>query len=234
MPHSHLWPVAVQSLGRVWLFATPWTAAQQASPSFASSRSPPTLMSTESVMPSNHLILCRPLLLLPAIFPSVRVFSNESALCIRWPEYRSYLQKALEIHSLFTTSPPLSGPFIFLSCGMTVVTSKEVSLFLLLLVLWDFLHSAAGINFKTVHRLHHPLLSHALPCAICLLHPWNTLPPLTAQHVHGSPDQQKRLGLFMLSGSFLTGKVRTRIFVLFFGCAMWACVILNFLIRDWT
>ena len=81
---------SVQSLGRVWLFATPWTAAHQASLSIANSQSPPKPMSIESVMPSNHLILCRPLLLLPSIFPSIRVFSNESALHIRWPKYWSF------------------------------------------------------------------------------------------------------------------------------------------------
>ena len=74
---------SAQSLSHVWLFATPWTAAHQASLSITSSRSLCKLMSIESVMPSNHLILCRPLLLLPSIFPSISVFSNESAPCIR-------------------------------------------------------------------------------------------------------------------------------------------------------
>ena len=78
---------SVQSLSRVQLFATPWTAAQQASLSITNSRSLLKLMSIKSVMPSNHLILCRPLLLLPSIFPSIRVFSNESVLRIRWPKY---------------------------------------------------------------------------------------------------------------------------------------------------
>ena len=76
----------VQSLSHGWLFAIPWTAACQASLSFAISRSLLKLMSIKSVMPSNHLILCRPLLLLPSIFPSIRVFSNELALRIRWPK----------------------------------------------------------------------------------------------------------------------------------------------------
>ena len=76
---------SVQSLSCVRLFATPWTAARQASLSNTNSRSPPKPMSIESVMPSNHLILCHPLLLLPSIFPSIRVFSSESALRIRWP-----------------------------------------------------------------------------------------------------------------------------------------------------
>ena len=79
-----------QSLSHVWLFATPWTTAHQASLSITNSRSPPKPMSIESVMPSYHLILCCPLLLLPSVFPSMRVFSNESALRIRQPKYRSF------------------------------------------------------------------------------------------------------------------------------------------------
>ena len=81
---------SVHSLSRVWLFETPWTIAHQASLSITNSGSPPKPMSIESVMPSNDLILCHPLLLLPSIFPSIRVFSNESALCIRWPKYWSF------------------------------------------------------------------------------------------------------------------------------------------------
>ena len=81
---------SVQLLSRVWLFATPWTAAGQASLSITTSRSSPKPMSIESVMPSNHLILCWPLLLLPSIFSSIRVFSNESAHRIRWPKYWSF------------------------------------------------------------------------------------------------------------------------------------------------
>ena len=81
---------SIQSLSRVQLFATPWTPARQASLSITNSQSPPKPMSIESVMSSNHLILCRPLLLLPSIFPSIRDFSNESALQIRWPEYWSF------------------------------------------------------------------------------------------------------------------------------------------------
>ena len=77
-------------LSRVRLFATPWTAAGQASLSITNSRNLLKLMSIESVMPSSHLILCRPLLLLPPIPPSIRVFSNESALHIRWPKYWSF------------------------------------------------------------------------------------------------------------------------------------------------
>ena len=80
----------VQSLSHVRLFATPWTAARQASLSITNSRSLLKLMSIESVMASNHLILCHPLLLLPSVFPSIRVFYNESVLCIRWPKYWSF------------------------------------------------------------------------------------------------------------------------------------------------
>ena len=81
---------SVQPLSRVWLFATPWIAARQASLSITNSWSLFKLMSIKLVMPSNHLILCRPLLLLPLIFPSIRVFPNESVLCIKWPNYWSF------------------------------------------------------------------------------------------------------------------------------------------------
>ena len=81
---------SVQSLSHVQLFATPWTAARQASLSITNSWSLLKLMSIESVMPSNHLILCHPFLLLTSIFPSIRVFSNESVICIRWPKYWSF------------------------------------------------------------------------------------------------------------------------------------------------
>ena len=82
---------SVQSLSRVWLFVTPWTAACQATLSITNSQSLLKHMSIESVMPSNHLILCRPLLLLPLIIPSIRVFSNVSVLDIRWPKYWSFI-----------------------------------------------------------------------------------------------------------------------------------------------
>ena len=81
---------SVQSLSRFWLFATPWTTAHQASLSITNSWSPPKPMSIESIMPSSHLILCRPLLLLPSISPSIRVFSNDSTLHMRWPKYWSF------------------------------------------------------------------------------------------------------------------------------------------------
>ena len=81
---------SVQLLSGVWLFATPWTAVHQASLSITTSRSLLKLMSIKLVMPSNHLILCHPLLLPPSVFPSLKVFSNESVLPIRWPKYWSF------------------------------------------------------------------------------------------------------------------------------------------------
>ena len=88
---------SVKSLSHVWLFATPWTVARQASLSITSSQSLLKLMSIKSVMPSNHLILCHPLLFLPSVFSRIRVFSNESVLRIRWPNYWSFS---------FSISPP--------------------------------------------------------------------------------------------------------------------------------
>ena len=92
--------VVVQSPRRVQLLVTPWTAARQASLSFTVSRSLLKLMSIELVMPSNHLVLCHPLLLLPSIFPSIRVFSNELALRIRWPK-----STAVDLLAKLSTGP---------------------------------------------------------------------------------------------------------------------------------
>ena len=90
MKYFLLYSCSVQSLSHVWFFATPWTAARQTSLSITNSRNLFKLISTESVMPSNHLILCRPLLLPPSIFSSIRVFFNESVLRNRWPKYYSF------------------------------------------------------------------------------------------------------------------------------------------------
>ena len=90
MNHAVCLVSSVQLLSHVWLFATPWTKAHQASLSITNSQSLLKLMSIESVMSSNHLILCHPLLLSPLIFPSIRVFSSESALPISWPKYWSF------------------------------------------------------------------------------------------------------------------------------------------------
>ena len=111
---------AVQSLSCVQLFATPWTAVHQASLSITNSQSLLRLMFIESVMPSNHLILCHPLLLLPSVFPRIRVFSNESALHIRWPKYWSFS---------FSISPSneYSGPISFRWTGWISLLSKGLS-----------------------------------------------------------------------------------------------------------
>ena len=95
---------SVQSLSRVQLFATPWTAAHQDSLSFTNSRSLLKLMSIERMIPSNHVILCRPLLLLPSLFPIIRVFSSDSVIHIRWPKYGSFS---------FSISPEYSGLISF-------------------------------------------------------------------------------------------------------------------------
>ena len=110
---------SVQSLSHVWLFATPWTTEHQASLSI-NSRSLLKLISIESVMPSNHPILCRPLLLLPSIFPSIRVFSNESALHFRWPKYWSFS---------FSISPSNEHPGLISSgwAGWISLPSKRLS-----------------------------------------------------------------------------------------------------------
>ena len=111
---------SVQLLSHVRLFATSWSIARQASLSITNSQSLPKPMCIESVMPPNHLILCYPLLLLPSIFPSIRVFSNESALHIRWPKYWSFS---------FSTSPSndYSGWFPLGWTGLMSLLSKTLS-----------------------------------------------------------------------------------------------------------
>ena len=124
------------SLSHVRLFANPWTAARQASLSIANSQSLPKPMSIESVMPSNHLILCRPLLLQPAIFPSIRVFSNESALHIRWPKYWSFS---------FSISPSNEHPGLISSPKDRMVGSPCSP--------WDSQESAPTPQFKSINSL---------------------------------------------------------------------------------
>ena len=134
---------SVQSLSCVWLFATPWTAACQASLFITNSRSPPKPMSVESVMPSNHLILCHPLLLLPSIFLQIRVFSNESALRIN-PEHpglicfrmdwldllavQGTLKSLLQHHSLKAAILQCSAFFIVQLSHPYITTGKTIAL----------------------------------------------------------------------------------------------------------
>ena len=110
----------VQSLSRVWLFATPWIAARQASLSITISRSSLKLTSIESMMPSSHLILCRPLLLLPPTPPSITVFSNESTLHMRWPKYRSFSFSIIP-------SKEIPGPISFRMDWLISLQSKGLS-----------------------------------------------------------------------------------------------------------
>ena len=131
---------SVQLLSCIQLFVTPWTTARQASLSITNSQSPPKPMSIESVMPSNHLILCHPLLLLPSIFPSITIFSNESALCIRWPKYWSLS---------FSISP---------SNEYSRLISFRIDWFDLLAVQEDFQESSPALQFKSINSLALSLL----------------------------------------------------------------------------
>ena len=116
--------VVVQSLSCVQLFATPWTAAQQVSLSFTVAQSLLKFISIESVMPSNHLILCFPLLLLPSIFPSIKVFSNELAIHNRWPKYWSFSILPINIQGCFPLG--LTGLISLLSKGFSRVFSSII------------------------------------------------------------------------------------------------------------
>ena len=182
---------SVQSLSRVRLFATPWTAASQASLSITNSCSPPKPMSIESVMPSNHLILCCPLFLLPSIFPSIRVFSNDSALCIRWPKYWSFtfnispsnehaglisfrmdldllavqgaLKSLLQHHSSKASILPCSAFFIVQLSHPYMTTGKTIAL-----TTWTSVDKVMSLLFNMLSRL----VITFLPRSKCLLISW--------------------------------------------------------------
>ena len=135
----------VQSLSRIQLFVTPWTAAHQDSLSITNSHSLVKLMSIESVMPSNYLILCRPLLLLLSMFPSIRVFSNEAALRIRWPKYWSFS---------FSISPSneYSGLISFTIDGFDFLVVQGPLKSLLQ-------HDSSSINSSVLNLLYVPTLT---------------------------------------------------------------------------
>ena len=140
---------SVQSLSCVQLFATPWAAACQASLSSNNSRSPPKLMSIESVMPSNHLILCRLLLPLPSVSPSSRAFSNESALPIRWPRYWIFS---------FSISPPNEHPGLIFRMDWSDLLAVQGTLKTLL----QHLSSKASILQRSaffIVQLSHPYMT---------------------------------------------------------------------------
>ena len=183
---------SVQSLSRVRLFETPWTAAYQAFLSITNSRSPPKPMSIESVMPSNHLILCRPLLLLPSVFPSIRGFSNKSALLIRWPEYWSFsfnispsneylglisfrmdwldllavqgtLKSLLQHHSSKASILQCSAFFTVQVSHPYMTTGKTIAL-----TRWTFVGKGMSLLFNMLSRL----VIAFLPRSKCLLISW--------------------------------------------------------------
>ena len=141
---------SVHSLSRVQLFVTTWTAACQASLSITTNfQSLPKLMSIKPVMPSKHLILCHPLLLLPSIFPSIRVFSNESALCIRWPKYWSFS---------FSISPPNEHPGLIFRMDWSDLLAVQGTLKTLL----QHLSSKASILQRSaffIVQLSHPYMT---------------------------------------------------------------------------
>ena len=152
---------SVQSLSPVQLFVTPWTAAHQASLSITNSQSLFKLMSIESVMPSNHLILCCPLLLPPSIFPSIRVFSNESALLMRWPKAVNYKQVWWEIiNSISSLQIQLNSSF------------KIPTMFISL-----------AIQFSSVTQ-SCPTLCDPMNCSTPGLPVYHQLPEFTQTHVH--------------------------------------------------
>ena len=183
---------SVQSLSNVWLLATPWTAEHQASLSITSSQNPHKPMSIESVMPSSHLILCRPLLLLPSIFSSIRVFSNESALHIRWPKYWSFsfsispsneysglislrmdwldllavqgtLKSLLQHHSSKSSILRCSAFFIIQLSHPYMTTGKTIAL-----TRWTFVGKVMSLLFNMLSRL----VITFLPRNKCLLISW--------------------------------------------------------------
>ena len=167
----------VQSLICVQLFATLWTVSLQTSLTITSSQSLPKLMSTESGMPSNHLILCNPLLLLPSIFPNIKVYWNESALCIRWPKYWSFsfsispsnehpglisfrmdwldllaiqgtLKSLLQHHSSKASILPYSALFIVQLSHPYMTTGKTIAL-----TRWTFVDKLMSLLFNMLSRL---------------------------------------------------------------------------------
>ena len=183
---------SVQSLSYVQLFATPWTAAHQASPSITNSQSLLKLMSIKSVIPSNHLILCHPLLLLPSIFPHIRVLSNESVLCIRSPKYWSFsfnispcneyseltflridwldllavqrtLKSLLQHHSLKASIIWHSALIIVQRSHLYITTGKTEAL-----TRWTFFGKAISLLFNMLSRLVITFLSRSK----CLLILW--------------------------------------------------------------
>ena len=210
---------SVQSLSPVWLFVTPWIAACQASLSITNSRSLLKVMSIESVMPSSRLILCRPLLLPPSIFPSIRIFSDESTLCMRWPKYWSFsfsispsnehpglISFRMNWLDLFAVQGTLKSLLQHHSSKTSVL--RHPAFFTIQLSLWFF----SSVQFSSITQLcptlcnpmncsapglpvHHKLLeftqthAHQVGDAIQPSHPLSSLSP-------PAPNPSKHQGLF--------------------------------------
>ena len=184
---------SVQSLSRVQLFVTPWTAACKASLSITNSQSLLKLMSIESVTLSNHIILCHPLLLLPSIFPSIRVFSSESILCIRWPKYWSFsfsispsneysvmisfrincfdllaiqgpLKTLLQHHSSKASILQHSAFFMVQLSHPYMITGKTIAL-----IRWTFVGKVMSVLFNMLSRVVKAFLSRNKPLLISWL-----------------------------------------------------------------
>ena len=196
---------SVQLLSHVWLFATPWTAARQASLSITNSSILLKLMSTESVMPSNHLILCHPLLLLSLIFPSIRVFPSDTAVCIRWQKYWSFsfsispsnehpglisfrmdwldlfavrgtLKSLLQHHSSKASILWCSAFFIVQLSHPYMTTGKTISL-----TRWTFVDKVMSLLFNRLSRL----VIAFLPRSIC----FNFMAAVTICSDFGAPPK---------------------------------------------
>ena len=194
---THMLSAVLQSLSYVQLFVTPWTAAQPASLSFTISQSLLKLMSVQSVMPSNNLLLRCPLLLLPSIFPSIRVFSNESAIRIRWPKYRNFsfsispsneysglisfridwldllevqgtLKSLLQQHSSRATILQCSDFFMVQLSHLYMITAKTMAL-----TRWTCVSKVMSMLFNTLSRF----VKAFLPRSKCLLISWLHSPP---------------------------------------------------------
>ena len=206
---------SIQSLSRVWLFATLWTAAHQTSLSITNSQSLLKLMSIKSVMPSNRLILCHPLLLLPSIFSSIRVSSNESVLCIRWPKYWSFsfsispsneysglisfrmdwldflavqgtLKRHFQPHSSKTSILPCSAFIIVQLLHPYMTTGKTIAL-----TRRSFVGKVMSLLFNMLSRLDITFL----PRSKCLLISWLQSPSAVILEAH---PPKKSLSLFPL------------------------------------
>ena len=171
--------VVVQSLSLVQLFVIPWTAACQASLSFIVSCNLLKLMSIESVMPYNHLILSHTLLLLPSVFSSIRVFSNESALCIRWPKYWHF-SFSISPFNVYSGLIPLglTGLISLLSKGLSRVFSItsvwKHQFFIAQTSLWPNSHISTWLLEKPKFWLYGPLLAKWCLCFLmhCLCFSW--------------------------------------------------------------